>query len=719
MFSLLFQIRSAPLALTLVLVCLADPASAAKLPDVLVSGDPVAPSPDLPGTGLCSASSVSMEPDNDFPAQTSSFPGGMNDFMERTIGRRVTYVLRNRFDLSNNNTNVPQASRGDFVDAEAPQCLSYGCGFFINNPTTSFGSRYRGYIDITPDLTGKALHFGFYTDDAVSFVIFDRNNFQYQVINRPPVRFQYTWRSTNSVFFLKSGLYPIEILYAQGADHAALEMSVYEDAFTDFEQTAASSVSLKDSGFRLLSPSQFFQTETGRPSFPDVTQCKQCNRTFANAPGNGDCGLGSGYYCNGAALCAPCDTSRVCGPSCSPCGQSTPYCINVSGSFTCVECDEDSQCPNGRCDPTTHTCKGCLNDSDCPTGQCTNNACTGCNDDSDCLSGQVCDVPNFTCVECNRDEDCPPDEVCAPDIKQCRECNQDSDCERGKSCSNHQCVTCASNDSCAGNSCNCCPNGTQCAAPTPGTSPTCVECTNDSQCSNGNKCDTANGRCVASIAPCNTSDSCGPDCVKCPTDRPLCLDGQVCVQCRNDLECGGGQFCISGECASCITDRHCGPRCSACPGDAPFCLSDGTPAGSSCVACRNDADCGSGQCDTSTHTCTPTNGCEVSCAEGTVCNGSACVECFADAHCPCGGSCDVAQGTCNSSCQESGDCLGVQHCSAATQLCERGRRMPGTEPQGGSFCCETTTADLPSTGGGAFLAMLLVGLLFLYSQRRV
>lgn len=638
--------------------------------------------------------------------------GGMNDFMERTAASRTTYVLRTPFDLSNNIVGGTEASRGDFVDA-VPGCPSYGCSFFVNDPFTSFGSRFRGYLNVTPDMVNKPLHFGFYTDDAVSFVIFDRNNVQYQVINRPPQLGAPTWRTTNSVTFQRSGLYPVELLYAEVTDHAALEFAILDGSLTDFddfERTANQSpiVKLNDSGFLLVPPEKFFQTETGRPSFPDdpatpdedeLNHCQQCNRANANAPGNGGCGLNSGYYCNGAALCAPCDTSRVCGPSCSPCGQSTPLCVNVNGTFTCVECTDDAQCGGRRCDPTTNTCTGCLEDRACP-------------------NGQVCDRLNFTCVECNRDEDCPPDEVCAPELKQCRECNANSDCERGKSCSNHQCVTCSTNDSCAGSSCNCCPSGTTCATPTPGASPSCVECTTDSQCAEGKRCDTINGRCVDAIPECNTADRCGAQCVKCPSERPFCLDGQVCVACRNDLECGSGQFCLSGECASCTTDRHCGPRCEACGKDTPFCLTGGSTAGSTCVACRNDSDCPGGQCDPTTFTCVNTTACEESCAEtGKVCNGSACVECFADAHCPCGGSCDVATGTCTTSCDDSGDCLGVEYCSTLTQECERGRRKPGTTPQGGSFCCETTTSDLTSTGTGAFLAMLLVGFLLLFSRR--
>lgn len=695
-------------------VCLAGPAWAAKLPDVVVTGDPVAPSPDQPGTGLCVAGRISADPVNDFPQSTAAFMGGMNDFMDRSDPTRPVnyYILTRLFDLSNNTTSSGESSRGDFADA-VPGCTSYGCTFFPNDTSIppadqsrSFGLRFRGYLNVTPDVMEKSLHFGFYLDDAVSFVIFDRNNSQYQVINRPPVLFDATWRSTNSVTFKKTGLYPVEILYAQGTTLAMLEMSLLDGVFTDFEKSTRdpTSPNLQSAGFVLVPATKFFQTETGRPSgspnFPqDFEDCIQCNRANANAPGNGGCGLNSGYYCNGAALCAPCDTARVCGPSCSPCGQSTPLCVNVNGTYTCVECTSDAQCGGRRCDPTTNTCTGCIEDRACP-------------------SGQVCDKLSYTCVECNRDEDCPPDEVCAPEIKQCRECNEDSECERGKSCSNHQCVTCSTNDSCAGNSCNCCPTGTQCAAPTPGASPSCVECTTDSQCADGKKCDSINGRCVDAIAECNTSDRCGSQCVKCPSERPLCLDGQVCVACRNDLECASGQFCLSGECASCATDRHCGSRCEACDEDTPFCLTDGTTAGSTCVACRNDSDCPGGQCNPTTFTCVNTTACEVNCAEqGKVCNGSACVECFADAHCPCGGSCDVSTGTCTTACADSGDCLGVEYCSTTTQECERGRRKPGTTPQGGSFCCETTTSDLTSTGTGAFLAMLLVGFLLLYSRR--
>jgi outer membrane exchange protein TraA len=666
----------AALAATL-LLGMAGMAVAEQLPAVVITGDPVAPSPSQSGSGLCSVSRISTSRATDFDLSSSEFIGGVNTFLEASPNTanpntRVTAVLRTAFDLSNNNTSGQRQSFGDYENA-VPGCKNGGCGFFINDDATSFATRFRGYLNVTPDMVGREVHFGIYTDDAASLVIIDRSNVHHEVVIRHPELGAPTWRTTNKVVFQKSGLYPVEVLYVEITEHAALEMSVLVGPFSDFERPANQSpvIKLWDAGFTLLQPASFFQTESGRPSYPDPNQCSQCKRQYANTAGNNGCD--PGYYCNGAALCAPCDSSVFCGPSCSPCGASTPLCLNRNGTFTCVQCSDDSQCPNGRCDPTTNECRGCKLDSHCP-------------------KGQVCDTQQNECVECASDAHCPRGEVCA----------------------DNTCQSCSSQDSCAGTSCNCCPGGLKCASPTPGAAPTCVECTHDSECSDGKRCDLANGRCVEKLAECNTSERCGSQCLKCPSDRPFCLDGQVCVTCRSDLECGEGKFCLSGECASCTTDKRCGSRCEACPTEAPFCLSDGTPAGSSCVGCRQDADCGpGGTCDPTTRTCRTTT-CSVSCAEGTVCYGNSCVQCFADAHCPCGGTCDTALNTCTTSCDDSGDCLGAQHCSAATQQCERGRRKPGADPQGGAFCCDSTPDATP---GGLVLLLLIAAFLALRPRR--
>ncbi|AKQ70749.1 Glutamate synthase [NADPH] large chain [Myxococcus hansupus] len=673
-----------------------------KLPDVVIQGPAIAPPIPSAGQGLCVASNVWTRSLIAFPQSRDTYLDGLNGFIEEPANRqtRVTTVQRTAFDLSNNLNDGRTLSYGDFISqVVAPGCSVGGCTFNViqnNDAFTPFVSRFRGYLNITAELAGQPVHFGFYVDDGISLVIYDRSQ-GYQVINQPPRIGFATWRTTNSVTFPEAGLYAVEMLYSQLGEHAALELSMRTGTFTNFQRAANQPpiINLFTSGFELIESARFFQTENGTLSFPGQPDvCQQCNRGSANAPGNGGCS--SFNRCNAAALCSPCDSSLFCGEACSPCGESTPNCANINGRTQCVQCIDDGQCENGRCDLETNQCTGCNEDRDCPTG--------------------ACDLETFTCVECNNDSQCSNGEVCATDIHECRECTQNSHCPQGESCSNYECSPCATNDSCAGNSCNCCPNGTQCAALTPGATPTCVECTTSSQCGAGKQCDMLNGRCVDSMPSCSTSDSCGPGCVRCPGERPFCLDGEVCVQCRNDLECGDGSFCLSGECTSCTTNRHCGPRCGTCEGDTPFCLSNGSVQGSTCVGCRDDADCGSGVCNPATRTCENTGACAVTCDEGTVCNGTACVECFADAHCPCGGTCDVASNTCSTSCADSGDCLGVEHCSAKTLECERGRRKPGTEPQGGAFCCGTT-ADATPAGSTTILLLLTASLMFLRNRR--
>ncbi|WP_338023474.1 outer membrane exchange protein TraA [Archangium primigenium] len=671
MSEILFR-RLAPLV-AMALVALA-PAVHAQEPEdipldpVVVTGDPVAASPDQPGTGLCSTSRFSTRISTDFSQRRTSFIGNLNDFLDAVPNAsnpnvRTTAVLRTLLDLSNNNIDTTRTSYGDFANA-VPGCPEGGCGFALNG--NNFGSRLRGYLNVTPAMVGRPIHFGIYADDAVALTLYDRLAVPYAVINRPPKLGEATWRITNSVTFLKSGLYGVELLYVSLTENAALEMSVFVGDFSDFQRGANTSpiVRLKEAGFSLVAPTSLYQTESGRPSYPDLNQCQQCNREAANKPSNSSCG--PSYYCNGAALCAPCDSAVFCGPSCSPCGQSTPACVNRNGTFTCAECTKDSDCKNGRCDPET-------------------NQCRGCNTDAQCSNGQHCDT----------------------EAHECRDCVTNDHCGRGQTCVDNTCQACSAQDSCAGTSCNCCPGGLKCASPTPGASPTCVECSNDNDCADGKRCDVANGRCVTSIAACNTSERCGEQCAKCPTDRPYCLDGQVCVSCRSDLECGDGKFCLSGECASCTTDKRCGARCGACDADKPFCLTDGTTTGSSCVGCRENADCGpGGTCDTATHTCSATT-CTVTCGEGSVCLGEACVQCFADAHCPCGGTCDTALNVCTTSCNDSNDCLGTEYCSALTQQCEPGRRKPGTEAAGGPPCCGVTTQGAPLALGLLLLAVLL------------
>jgi outer membrane exchange protein TraA len=592
------------------------------------------------GQGLCVASAISTTPSIDFPQMAGVFNTGVNAFLQANQASWVQYVQQTVFDLSNNNISSPlKLSYGDFTNSMLPSCGIGGCPFYKNDTTTSFASRFRGFLNVTADFVNKPVHIGFYADDAVSLTFWDKTATAHPVITQAPVLGAPTWRTTQQVTFGETGLYPLEILYVEIVEDEALEMSFFIGDFTDFQLPANQMpvTNLNVAGFKLFPVTSFFQTLSGEPSYPSLAECAQCDRQFVGQIGNNGCI--SGYYCNEAALCAPCDTAIFCGPSCSPCGGMTPFCINDNSKLECAECRNDNDCKAGfSCDPTTH----------------------------------VCD-----------------------------QCNVDTDCARGKECLKHTCEWCSEQNKCAGNSCNCCPTGLngkpmQCEAITAGDPPECVECTKDADCTEGGVCDLLIGQCVPALAAHESGKCCGTGCLQCPDDNPFCLPGPfgtACAACRNDMECPPGNFCIEGECSVCATDRHCGPRCETCEGDTPFCLGAQVAADSACVRCTDDSECTGGKCDATKHTCTPT--CAMTCAPATpYCDGQSCVACYADTQCPCNGTCDLSTNTCSTSCKGNKDCLGDQHCQhddngTGDQSCSPGPLPDNTD-------CGSTLASLCS-----------------------
>ncbi|MEZ4310141.1 MAG: outer membrane exchange protein TraA family protein [Polyangiaceae bacterium] len=621
------------------------------------------------GTGLCIAQAISANPAVEFNLNTSTYNGGLNTFMEQHQADRVESVVRTLLDLSNNNSSGLQASFGDFTNAVA-SCKLGGCDFLVNDTSTGFGARARGFLNVTPEMVGQAIHFGLYADDSVSLTFFGPSGAIYPIIIRPPQLGNPTWRVTNTVTFQQPGLYPLEILFAEISEHAALEMSwLIDPNFVDFERPAnqAPVVKLKGAGFELFGPESFSQTISGQPSFPDIDQCQHCDRQFVNLPGNNGCP--TSYYCNEAALCAPCDSAVVCGPSCSPCGGKTPFCINLKGTFTCVQCEVDEQCqPGYKCDKELHIC---------------------------------------------------------------HECEQDADCTKGNVCEDNVCVPCTTQGECAGNSCNCCPKTadgvqTTCGALPGATTPTCVECTADADCSEGKKCDLVVGRCMDALYENEAPDCCGDDCLKCPEEAPFCLPthiGTACAECRHDMDCGDGKYCRSGLCTTCNDDRRCGERCDSCGGDTPFCVPAQVVELAECVRCLSSLDCGEGgTCDPFSHLCT--NPCLQSCAlETPYCFGDTCVQCYADTQCPCGGTCNLETHTCTTSCVDNGDCQANEHCQFAengqTRECELGQ-MPDDVGCGSTLgsLCQKSSIGLPGEDPIPLTGALIVSGLLLASRRR-
>lgn len=636
------RLRVVVLCLFLLVEALAGSAGAVPIPPVLIAGQPVAPPLASKGTGLCAAFRVAdpivfgtEQPDPSF------FPERVNTFLDSQPEGRATATLKTLFDFSNQVENPPKISSDGDYTRFVSQCPPPGCEFtatLANGGSFTFkedfGSRFRGFLNVASDLVDVSIHFGFFTDDAVALVVYDKDRTPHYVVSRGPTLGTAQWRITNQVKFKNPGLYPVEVVHAQIQEAAVLEWSMLLDPmgqFKDFERSVSDPnlpppVPLSQSGFVLLPPDRFFQTINGMLPYSDANRCEQCPRRFVNAPGGGPkvgCS-DDDHFCNDAAVCAPCREKEHCGSLCNQCGADRPICADVNGVQQCVECVTDVDCQNG--------VKG-------RNGRCEKNVCVACDTPQSC-AGNSCNC-------------CPPETpLCAvvdPAMgaaPRCVECRGDADCMGFP---------------------------------------------------DRRLCDLVNHRCTAKAADCNSDDRCGPGCVKCPAEgqdrRPYCLDGKVCVQCRSDLDCGAGRYCLSGECFPCITDRRCGSACRSCGGDAPFCRSGGSAENAQCVRCFDDSQCGdAGHCDKAKGTCQ--NSCPMSCDKGLVCNGSKCVECYASTQCPCGKSCQVSIGKCSNDCNDTTDCQADQCCSPDSHKCEVGRCKPGVSAHGGALCCQAAPAGV-------------------------
>ncbi|WP_437760434.1 outer membrane exchange protein TraA family protein [Sorangium sp. So ce1389] len=326
---------------------------------VIIDGDPVAPLPAEGGTGLCAVHGLSDDPAGDFYVPTAgdtSFIEKMTTFFDAGERDLVSFVVSAPLDFSNNNDTGNGWSFGDFRDAVSG-CPTGGCDFREDDPNVSFGVRLRGYLAVLPEHVDEPLHFGIYADDAVALVLYDAAQAAYPVLVQSPVLGRPTWRMTNTVTFAREGLYPVELLYAGIAEHSALEVSLLAGEFEDFHLGASESgsVSLAESGFTLLAPASFHQTLLGGAGASEGDTCAQCGREYIDLAGNNGCD--PGFYCNTAALCAPCVLDAYCGPSCSPCSAGTPRCVVVEGTPACVACADDADCGAGEvCDPAAHAC---------------------------------------------------------------------------------------------------------------------------------------------------------------------------------------------------------------------------------------------------------------------------------------------------------------------------------------------------------------------------
>ncbi len=406
------------------------------------------------------------------------------------------------------------------------------------------------------------------------------------------------------------------------------------------------------------------------PVCNDQQQCVQC---LSNA----DCSTVQGTICSNGSCTVPAPVPCTTDANCT---DLTRHKCNTTGNpKVCVGCVTNADCGAASpvCDPQTLTCgpTTCSRDADCsaPNGKCDNSVtgghCVACLADADCptIGGkpQAC-TAQHVCVTkagCNVSADChAPAAVCVTATHACVQCVADSDCTiSGKS----HCET-ASNI-CVPPAVTSCTKDTECTDPSNPRCDTaksaCVACLNDGDCP-----DPASQMCTAQ-STCTTRPGCNGNPSACSGSTPKCNTGTGgCVACLVSGDCTGGLVCANNVCvpanAGCASDSEC----STSPG-TPHCSV--TSGKGSCVQCTANTQCGSQQCDGTTHAC-------VGCGADNDCAGTsganhcdtgthACVQCTSSTQCANGQVCtnDACVTAPPPACTDDASCTGGKHCNTA------------------------------------------------------
>jgi hypothetical protein len=117
----------------------------------------------------------------------------------------------------------------------------------------------------------------------------------------------------------------------------------------------------------------------------DDGSCVECKNTSHCAA------KGAGYVCDPATHTCKTDDKPE---ECSYCQDPYPACTEINGIWSCVQCTDDSYCPNGTCDLSLYSCSGGVNGP----------GCGSCSSDSDCVSAMgdkvlACDVASGCCYD--------------------------------------------------------------------------------------------------------------------------------------------------------------------------------------------------------------------------------------------------------------------------------------------------------------------------------
>jgi len=229
------------------------------------------------------------------------------------------------------------------------------------------------------------------------------------------------------------------------------------------------------------------------------------------------------------------------------CTEAVPHQVGAQ----CVECADDSHCPEGRlCSLDAHQCV-CPESAPCFDGA----ECRECLKNADCQEGRLCDLKSYLCIELACDE-----ALTNVFDGECEECVVDEHCPGDQVCNSHARV---------------------CQCPNPKhkfVDGKCVECTKSSECQPGYVCNKDTNLCELYAS-------------SCPDDKPFFLQGE-CVQCLVDSDCKGeGETCH-------LTKSMCMPPPLDCEGAVPYAYKG------ECVQCLGTQHCGEGLiCKEVTLTC--------------------------------------------------------------------------------------------------------------------
>lgn len=157
-----------------------------------------------------------------------------------------------------------------------------------------------------------------------------------------------------------------------------------------------------------------------------------------------DCALQTQHCETRSGQCVECVQSSQC-----VFDGDRPVCATALN--LCVECNDNTECPDGTCELPSHRCvPSCADGGTCPYGYkyCNRmDVCIACTTSNDCMSARtannLCDVPLGLCVECLDDGDCYAERpVCNHTRGRCVECLSNQGCRPSEACDPvmHVCV---------------------------------------------------------------------------------------------------------------------------------------------------------------------------------------------------------------------------------------------------------------------------------------